>query len=228
MKIGILQTGHLPDTLLDSYPEYPAMFERLLDGHGFSFDTYPVVDMVLPGSIHAADGWLITGSRHGAYEDHAWIAPLEQFIRDAYGADVPVVGICFGHQIMAQALGGRVEKYDGGWTVGRQPYDFGALGTVHANAWHQDQVVAKPADAEVVATGPHSPFAGLVYDRHAFSLQPHPEFDADFLGALIDFRGQGVVPPERLQQARDGLDRPVDKARLAEMIARFFKERRYA
>lgn len=227
MKIGILQTGHLPESLLKEFPEYPEMFERLLDGHGFEFETYPVVDMVLPGSIHAADGWLITGSRHGAYEDHPWIAPLEQFIRDAYGADVPVVGICFGHQIMAQALGGKVEKYQGGWTVGRQPYDFGERGTYHVNAWHQDQVVVKPEGAEIIATGPHSPFAGLLYDRRGFSLQPHPEFEADFVEGLVEKRGRGLVPTDRLQGALDELDQPVDRAEMSDMIARFFKERRH-
>ena len=68
---------------------------------------------MFPEGIHDADGWLITGSRHGAYEDHPWIPPLEEFIRDAYAAQVPLVGICFGHQIIAQAMGGKVEKYQG-------------------------------------------------------------------------------------------------------------------
>ncbi len=143
MQIGILQTGHAPDALIAQTGDYPAMFARLLDGHGLTFRTWAVVDGEFPESIHDAEGWLITGSRHGAYEDHPWIPPLEDFIRDGYAARVPLVGICFGHQIIAQALGGKVEKYPGGWSVGPTDYDFGDE-TLTLNAWHQDQVVEKP------------------------------------------------------------------------------------
>ena len=109
MKIGILQTGHAPDELLHDRGDYDAHFARLLDGNGFTFRTYNVVDMDFPGSIHDCDGWLITGSKHGAYEDHPFIPPLEALIREVYNTDLPLVGICFGHQIIAQALGGTVE-----------------------------------------------------------------------------------------------------------------------
>ena len=114
MKIGILITGHTPDELKPDVGTYGDMFQRLLDGNGFTFDVYPVVDGVFPTGVDAADGWLITGSKHGAYEAHDWIPPLEQFIRDTYGDGRPMIGVCFGHQIIAQALGGKVEKFDGG------------------------------------------------------------------------------------------------------------------
>ena len=86
MKIGILQTGHLPDALQSEFPDYPTMFQNLLAGQGFDFETYPVLEMVLPGSIHAADGWLITGSRHGAYEDHPCVlyCPFDFFSFDYF------------------------------------------------------------------------------------------------------------------------------------------------
>jgi GMP synthase-like glutamine amidotransferase len=154
MKIGILQTGHAVDALLPVHGDYDAFFRRLLDGHGFDFATYRVVDGEFPGSIRDADGWLITGSRHGAYDDLPWIAPLEDFIRDAYAADVPMAGICFGHQIMAQALGGKVEKHGDGWIVGRTPYRFADGRELQLNAWHQDQVVTVPPDATVTARSP--------------------------------------------------------------------------
>jgi GMP synthase-like glutamine amidotransferase len=116
MQIGILQTGQSPDALRDDAGDYPDMFERLLAGQGFTFRTWHVEAMDFPASVHDMDGWLITGSRHGAYEDHPFIAPLEAFIRDAYAAHVPMVGVCFGHQIIAQAMGGKVERYAGGWS----------------------------------------------------------------------------------------------------------------
>ena len=84
----------------------------------------PIADNEFPAGPDAADGWLITGSKHGAYEDHDWIPPLEQLIRDIYAAGRPLVGVCFGHQIIAQALGGTVEKFKGGWSVGHTTYEI--------------------------------------------------------------------------------------------------------
>ncbi|MDZ7906621.1 MAG: type 1 glutamine amidotransferase [Cypionkella sp.] len=145
MKIGILQTGEAPDALRDASGDYPDMFMQLLAGQGFDFAVYSVLHGVFPSSVTACDGWLVTGSRHGAYEDHPWIPPLEDFIRAAYDAQVPTVGICFGHQIIAQAMGGRVEGYADGWSaVGPPNKDFEGQ-RVTLNAWHQDQVVVKPA-----------------------------------------------------------------------------------
>ena len=114
MKIGILQTGHSPDNMKDALGDYGDMFVKLLGGHGFDFQIWSVVDGDFPASAVDADGWLITGSKHGAYEDHDWIPPLEQLIRAIREAGRPLVGICFGHQIIAQALGGKVEKFAGG------------------------------------------------------------------------------------------------------------------
>lgn len=226
MKIGILTTGHTPDELSE-LGNYEALFRRLLGGQGFEFENYNVVDGVFPGSVAEADGWLITGSKHGAYEPHDWIPPLEQFIRDAYVTRVPVVGICFGHQIIAQALGGKVEKFAGGWAVGRKTYDFGG-DKVALNAWHQDQVTVRPVDAQVVASNDFCENAALVYGDRAFTVQAHPEFEASFIDGLIRTRGRGVVPDDQLEAAAATLDQPTDNARLAEQIARFFRERSLA
>ena len=149
MRIGILQCGQSPDVLKASLGDYPDMFVKLLADRGFDFRTFHVEEMQFPATIHDADGWLLTGSRHGAYEDHAFIPPLEDFIRRAYAEGVPMVGVCFGHQIIAQALGGKVVKNPEGWAVGAQDYDFDGE-KVTLNAWHQDQVVSLPEGAEVV------------------------------------------------------------------------------
>ncbi|MBD3765515.1 MAG: type 1 glutamine amidotransferase [Rhodobacterales bacterium] len=225
MRIGILQTGHAPDALIGQSGDYPAMFARLLDGYGFTFRAWAVVDMDFPASIHDADGWLLTGSRHGAYEDLPFIPPLQAFIRDAYAAGVPLVGICFGHQIIAQALGGRVEKFAGGWAVGPTAYDFGGE-TVTLNAWHQDQVTELPPGAQVVATNDHCRNAALVYGDRALTVQAHPEFSPDFLGGLMRTRGRGVVPGPLLDAAAARLDTPLNDRAIADRIARFFLQPR--
>ncbi|WP_416881483.1 type 1 glutamine amidotransferase [Marivita sp.] len=223
MKIGILQTGLAPDELKGSFGEYPGFFERMLAGKGFTFETWSVVENVFPSGPQDADGWLITGSKHGAYEDHPWIPPLEQLIRDIVAADRPLIGVCFGHQIIAQAMGGKVEKFKGGWAVGQQDYDFGDK-TMTFNAWHQDQVVERPEGAQVVASNDHCANAALLYPGKAFTVQPHPEYGDDFINGLVETRGKGVVPDELMQVARARMGRPLDNGRMADQFAKFFRE----
>lgn len=220
MLIGILQTGHALDEVQSRLGDYDAMFQRLLGGRGFEFATWNVVDMEFPNSVNAADGWLITGSKHGVYEDHPWIDPLEQFVRRAYMEPVPMVGVCFGHQIIARAMGGVVEKSDKGWGVGRQSYLYGNE-KVSLNVWHQDQVIVPPATASTVAANKFCEHAGLLYGDRMFSVQAHPEFGAEMMQMLINLRGKSV-PEERLAYAQKVLNEPIDDTRLAEDIGDFF------
>ncbi len=220
MKIGILQTGDAPAELTE-FGTYPDMFEQLLAGRGFTFARWRVNGMEFPDAVTDCDGWLITGSRHGVYEDHPFIAPLEQFIRDAFAAKIPVAGICFGHQIMAQALGGKVKKFAGGWSVGQTEYDFGGE-TLRLNAWHQDQVVEKPDTATVIASSPFCRYAALAYGDLGYSVQAHPEYGDGFIEGLIDTRGKGVVPDDLMTQARAKFGGKTASDRIADQLARFF------
>ncbi len=223
MKIGILQAGHSPDQFKDDLGDYGEMFTKLLDGHDFEFQIWSVVDNNFPENTAQADGWLITGSRHGAYDDLNWIPPLENFIRETYAEGRPMIGICFGHQIIAQALGGRVEKFAGGWSVGRTEYDMNGR-KIALNAWHQDQVVERPEAATVTGSTPFCENAALVYGDRIWTIQPHPEFGHDFIEGLINTRGKGVVPQDQLTEATAHLGAPLNNTDIAQEMAAFFKK----
>ncbi len=223
MKIGILQCGRAPEEIVDRHGDYTDMFRNLLGSSTFTYGTWVVLDNVLPDSVNDADGWLITGSRHGVYEDHPWIPPLEQFIRDVYASGVPMAGICFGHQIMAQALGGKAEKFDGGWSVGHVSYQLDDSDEAASIlAFHQDQVTKLPPEATRTGSTAFCENAFITYRGAAMSMQPHPEFSDEFMRDLIAARGD-ILPDHIRQQSLDGLGQPLAREKIAEKLRHFFE-----
>lgn len=224
MRIGILECGPTLPAIAARHGSYGDIFAKLLAGPGRMFQSWAVYQSDFPEGPEAADAWVLTGSRYGAYEDHAFIAPLEEFIRAARDAGTPMVGICFGHQIMAQALGGHVEKFTGGWGFGLQDYAVEELGRVSLSAIHQDQVLRAPDGAHVIASNPFCAIAGLQYGDWGLSLQPHPEFDQALMGDYLDARERtGDGDPELIAQARGGLTLPHDSARVADWLGAFLE-----
>jgi GMP synthase-like glutamine amidotransferase len=225
MKLAILETGRPPGSLAEEFGDYPMMFQKLL-GFGFETESFDVQAGELPGDPGEHHAYLITGSPAGVYEPLPWIEPLQQFIRDA--KDSRMVGVCFGHQVMAEALGGHVEKSDKGWGAGLHRYDvvrnepwMDAAATIAAPASHQDQVVIQPPNTEIVARSDFTPYAALAWtDRTAISFQFHPEFSPAFAKALIEKRYDIVPDPDG---AIASLDAPNDNARVGGWIRRFLE-----
>ncbi|MBL4906135.1 MAG: type 1 glutamine amidotransferase [Sneathiella sp.] len=220
-RIGILQTGIVGAPLAEIHGEYPDMFQDMLGQDAFEYVTYPVVEGVFPEAPSECDGWIITGSKHGAYETHDWIPPLEDFIRKLVAARIPTVGICFGHQIMAQALGGTVKKSPKGWGVGLQEYkDLKSGRVIRIRAFHQDQVIKCPPSATVTHTSEFCEFAGLQYSPNCVSLQPHPEHSAAFTSDLIEVRRNVALPDTVADAAQSVNNNPDDHAEYSIIIKR--------
>lgn len=222
MKLAILETGRPPVDLASHFGDYPAMFAELL-GDRFEVESFDVPAGRLPeSSVH--DAILITGSPAGVYEPLPWIEPLQQFIRSA--KESKMIGVCFGHQVMAEALGGHVVKSDKGWGAGLHHYSVvrdepwtDSAGEIAIPASHQDQVVVQPPNTEIVAASDFTPYAALAWtDRPAISFQFHPEFSPAFAKALIERRFDIVPDPDA---AIASLDAPNDNARVGGWIRRF-------
>jgi len=235
MKLTIIQTGEVPLPLRNRFVPYRKMFETMFDrtGQGFDYQTINVADGEPFPNFAELDGVVITGSAAGVYDKLPWLDPLRDFIRKGYQHRTPMLGVCFGHQIMADALGGDVRKSHKGWGLGRHTYGVaGRPGYMqHAPAElavacsHQDQVITAPASAEVILASDFTPNAGLAYGNGAaLSFQPHPEFDDDYTIALAELR-RGNVPDDLVDTAIASIETPSHSADMADYIARFFQNR---
>ncbi|MCW5720728.1 MAG: gamma-glutamyl-gamma-aminobutyrate hydrolase family protein [Devosia sp.] len=233
MKLTILQTGDVPEPLRPQYGAYHAMFQRMFDSVSSDMSYEVVVanaNSPLPNASRL-QAIVITGSPAGVYDDLPWIEPLRAFVREAYEARIPMLGVCFGHQIMADALGGEVRKSEKGWGLGRHSYGVverpafmaDAPDTLSIACSHQDQVITPPEAARVILSTAFTPNAGLYYETgKALSFQPHPEFEDDYAMALAEMR-RDRIGAQMTDHALSTFATASDSRRLAEYIVRFFK-----
>jgi GMP synthase-like glutamine amidotransferase len=230
MRIAVLETGEPPASLAERFGPYPAMFQALLGGGGRLFETFDVRAGAFP-NLGAIDALLITGSPAGVYDPLPWIAPLKAFLREAKG-QAAMVGICFGHQILAQTFGGQVEKVARGWGVGLNRYqivahkpwmeDAGPAFAIPAS--HQDQVVRQPPASRLLAASAFTPIAALAYeDQPAISFQGHPEFEPAYAQALIESRRGSRYDNAQADAAIASLTAPDDRALVGRWIVRFLE-----
>lgn len=222
LKTAILQTGHAPETLWEKHGDYDAMSKVFLGYDPDEIKTFNTQKSELPKAVTDYDLYLITGSPKGVYDGDPWIAELEYFIRRAHNTNIKMIGVCFGHQIMAQALGGSVRKSPKGYGLGVMDYKFADGETVSLNAWHQDQVEEAPQGAEVILSSEFCPVAGLAYSHNAISFQPHPEFTKAFMDDLISFREGDTITAEQAHKARATLKKTAHVPAIQKRIKRFF------
>lgn len=235
MKIGILAAGITPDVLQSQYPTYAQMFAQQLEAFEpeLSFEIFDVRLGEFPTSIDVCDGWLITGSKFDAYGDDPWILQLCEFIREVDAKGQVLVGICFGHQVIARALGGRVAKFDGGWGVGVHHYQVAEgfetpLGRkdIAFCAFHQDQVLEKPEKMETFLTSEFCQHAGLIYQDRILTFQGHPEFSKQYESELVNLYDGVTLTPDVANKARQSIEQDdIQNQQLMAWIGQFLKAR---
>lgn len=190
MKINILLCDTFEERLPDFLHSYEETFINLFDSvrQGLNYQVFNVCRGELPTTLHPEELYLISGSRAGAYEDFPWIKTLMGFIREAHKKEMKMAGICFGHQVIAQALGGRVERSEKEWRTGihtakivlPQALKYFPNGTMNLHYNHNDQVMELPAEATLFATSKFCPNEGFIIGSHILTFQGHPEYTSEY------------------------------------------------
>jgi len=234
--VTIIETGLVSPANRERHGSYPQMFEAMIAAAdpSVTFDTISIPageKLPEPSGLEAI---LITGSSAGVYDAFDWIAPLEDFVRAAHSADVPMVGVCFGHQLIAQALGGVARKSEKGWGLGRHVYDVapgnGLIEGTHIAlaASHQDQVITPPPGAKTILSSDFTEHAALLYPGGTtLSVQPHPEFSVGYALACCEMAHcKGGAPDGLVAVAKASLAGPLENERLGGAITRFLTRSR--
>jgi GMP synthase-like glutamine amidotransferase len=234
MKIGLLECDHVLEKFRHIGGDYRDMFESLLARHApqVVLRIFDVCNGEFPLSIDECDGYLTTGSRFSAYDDEDWIRELKAFVRRAHEAKKPFVGVCFGHQVLAEALGGKVARAEVGWGVGAHDVEI-----IRSEPWmepeqshcglqymHQDQVARLPEGGVALGRSDHCPVAMFRVGDSMLGIQAHPEFPKAYSEALLRDRIERIGR-ERVEAALASLDRPTDESIVTKWIIEFLGRR---
>ncbi len=196
MKINILLCDTFPGLLPDYIPSYQSMFIKLFDAvtTEMEYEVFPVWEGTFPDKFHSRELYLITGCNASVYDDTEWIKSLLEWIRQAHKQHIRMVGICFGHQAIAQALGGEVVKASQGWGTGirvsrildKEALSYFPDGEMRLLYNHHDQVVRLPKEADLVATSSFCVNESFRMANEVLTFQGHPEYTPEYARHLIE------------------------------------------
>ena len=233
MKIGILNADAVKPEFAAEFGEYPDMFADVLLAvePGLTLVTYEVVKGEYPADLDEVDGYIITGSKLSVYDDVPWVHELKAFVQRLHTAGKKLVGICFGHQMVAEALGGKTLPADAGWCVGVHtvtPSPDAALyglpdSPINLRANHKDQVQTVPPGARVLASTEACPVASIGLGDNILTFQAHPEFSDGYARALLDMRRE-IFGEALYATAIKSLETETDNLRVARCIIDFIKK----
>ena len=228
--LGILKADTVGDQLRSRFGDYSDMYRELFDANlrnQLTFRVYDVTKQEYPETIDECDGYLITGSRRSAYDQEPWVLRLLEFIDELHESRKKTIGICFGHQCIAHALGGQVEAAENGWGAGVHEYSVtdpevvcdSSVNSIQLICSHQDQVTRMPSGASSYLTSEFCPLAGFVIEDHMITLQGHPEFSREFAENIFQSRKNALG--SRFKQAMSSLSLETDAATVAEYLYSF-------
>ena len=233
MHLCILENDDLDPPLAQRYSRVAAMFERLFAQAGYQgrIDTFSARHGQYPVSFAAYDAVLLTGSRADSFSDEPWVVTLREQVARLLQDQHKLLGVCFGHQLIAHCLGAPVQRAPRGWRVGRQAYDWlgapehlglapGQAAQVALLASHQDQVLALPPGATLLATQADCLVAAYALGDQVFCIQPHPEFTPEVSAFLLDKR-RALMGEPLYEQSMGSLSEPHDGLALARFMIRF-------
>lgn len=229
MRIGILQTDSVMPQFQGEFGNYPEMFRHLLSiGEGVTFNNYDVEHGEYPARLDECEGYVMTGSKLSVYDDEPWIHRLSEFVVQLHETRTRLVGICFGHQMVAHALGGKTQPAEVGWCVGihhsdvLQQEDFMKPERPGYNliVSHKDQVTVLPPEAELLASSPACPNAMFRIGDHILTFQGHPEFVKGYSRTLMEFR-EDVLGADRFIQGIASLSEETHEETIARWILNF-------
>ena len=232
MKIGILKADTVRHELVASFGEYPDMFEGLLVDvePDIELVTYDVISGKYPERINEVHGYIITGSKVSVYDEIKWVKELGSFVQELHRKKKKLVGICFGHQMVAHFLGGKTQKSEKGWGVGvhestltNAATSYECEGrTYNLVCSHQDQIVEPAPSSVVLASSNFCPYSMLQIENHILTFQGHPEFNREFSRSLMDLRKEDLGDI-RYQEGLDSLSKTTDAREVGKWIVNFIK-----
>ena len=221
LKICILDNDNLDPAVIDTYVSYGAMTEKMFAAAGvpWQFERFNTTRGEYPASFDDYDAVLLTGSKADSFSDEPWVRTLRERTTKLLGQRKKLLGICFGHQLIAHCLGAEVGRAAKGWGMGRMQYEWlgksplkPSTNTLHLLASHQDQVQSLPAGATLLARSEFCPIAAYSVQDHVFCIQPHPEFVEDYNAWILSKRPESVSADRRdavraeMALPHDGLD----------------------
>lgn len=227
MHIAVLMTNTDDSDFARSHPGDGEKFTAMIHAvrPAWQVSVFSVKDGQFPPDGARFDGWLITGSPASVHDGEDWIARLKTLIRRLDADRAPMFGACFGHQAIAEALGGTVGQNPGGWVFGLTETEMEGV-PIRLYASHIQQVLALPPSARLTGGNAECPIGSFAVGDHILTTQYHPEMSHAFIAALVE-EYAGDLPPDVTRRARAALAAGrADSVRIAERIARFLEGRR--